>query len=137
MPPEYVRPYVKAHKIDDRDADAIAEAVTRLATRFVELKSQVQLGMQTLHRARDRLADERTGLINQQRAILMERGIAVPQGRCELERELFTSSVWCDGAKELRAVAKGSGAAQMAPARAICIISPKLIAAGGKDRICS
>ena len=26
MPPEYVRPYVKAQKNDDRDAEAIAEA---------------------------------------------------------------------------------------------------------------
>lgn len=29
MPPEYVRPYVKAQKNDDRDAEAIAEAATR------------------------------------------------------------------------------------------------------------
>ena len=29
MSPEYVRPYVKAHKNDDRDAEAIAEAATR------------------------------------------------------------------------------------------------------------
>jgi transposase len=29
MSPEYVRPYAKAHKNDDRDAEAIAEAATR------------------------------------------------------------------------------------------------------------
>ena len=29
MSPEYVRPYVKAQKNDDRDAEAIAEAATR------------------------------------------------------------------------------------------------------------
>jgi transposase len=40
MPPEYVRPYVKAQKNDDRDAEAIAEAATRPTMRFVELKSQ-------------------------------------------------------------------------------------------------
>jgi len=28
MSPEYVRPYVKAQKNDDRDAEAIAEAAT-------------------------------------------------------------------------------------------------------------
>jgi transposase len=44
--------------------------------------------MQTLHRARDRLVGERTALINQLRAILLERGITVPQGRTRLERHL-------------------------------------------------
>jgi transposase len=90
MSPEYVRPYVKAHKNDDRDAEAIAEAATRPTMRFVELKSEQQLDMQTLHRARDRLVGERTALINQLRAILMERGIAVPQGRRKLEKHLVT-----------------------------------------------
>jgi transposase len=85
MPPEYVRPYVKAQKNDDRDAEAIAEAATRPTMRFVELKSEAQLDMQSLHRARDRLVSERTALINQLRAILLERGITVPQGRRKLE----------------------------------------------------
>ena len=56
--------------------------------RFVELKSEAQLDMQTLHRARDRLVGERTALINQLRAVLLERGITVPQGRRKLERYL-------------------------------------------------
>ena len=53
MSPEYVRPYVKAQKNDDRDAEGIAEAATRPTMRFVELKSQEQLDIQTLHRSRD------------------------------------------------------------------------------------
>ena len=89
MSPEYVRPYIKAQKNDDRDAEGIAEAATRPTMRFVELKTQEQLDMQTLHRSRDRLVAERTALINQLRAILLERGIIVPQGRRELEDELF------------------------------------------------
>jgi transposase len=80
MSPEYVRPYVKAQKNDDRDAQAIAEAATRPTMRFVELKSAEQLDVQVLHRARDRLVAERTALINQLRAVLMERGIVIPQG---------------------------------------------------------
>ena len=88
MSPEYVRPYVKSQKNDDRDAEAIAEAATRPTMRFVELKSEQQLDMQTLHRARDRLVGERTALINQLRAVLLERGITVAQGRRELERHL-------------------------------------------------
>jgi transposase len=90
MSPEYVRPYVKAQKNDDRDAEAIAEAATRPTMRFVELKSETQLDMQSLHRARDRLVGERTALINQLRAFLLERGIAVAQGRRKLEQHLQT-----------------------------------------------
>src|SRR5271166_5122194 len=86
--PEYVRPYVKAQKNDDRDAEAIAEAATRPTMRFVELKSAEQLDMQSLHRVRDRLVGERTALMNQLRAVLMERGITVPQGRRKLEQYL-------------------------------------------------
>jgi transposase len=40
--PEYVRPYVKAQKNDDRDAEAIAEAAMRPTMRFVEIKSETQ-----------------------------------------------------------------------------------------------
>jgi len=43
MSPEYVRPYVKAQKNDDRDAEAIAEAATRPTMRFVALKTAAQL----------------------------------------------------------------------------------------------
>ncbi len=95
MSPEYVRPYVKAQKNDDRDAEAIAEAATRPTMRFVALKSEGQLDMQTLHRARDRMVGDRTSLMNQLRAILLERGIIVPQGRAKLRRqvtELITKS---------------------------------------------
>src|SRR4029434_314067 len=84
MSPEYVRPYVKAQKNDDRDAEAIAEAATRPTMRFVTLKSEDQLDMQTLHRVRDRIVAERTSLMNQLRAILLERGIIVPKGRAKL-----------------------------------------------------
>ena len=88
MSPEYVRPYIKAQKNDDRDAEGIAEAVTRPTMRFVELKSQDQLDMQTLHRSRDRLVGERTALINQLRAILLERGLVAPQGKWKFKQFL-------------------------------------------------
>ena len=54
--------------------------------RFVELKSEAQLDMQILHRARTRLVTDRTALINQLRALLLERGIVVAQGRQRLEK---------------------------------------------------
>jgi transposase len=88
MSPEYVRPYVKAQKNDDRDAEAIAEAATRPTMRFVTLKSEDQLDHQTLHRVRDRLVAERTSLMNQIRSLLLERGIVVAQGRRKLAATL-------------------------------------------------
>ena len=65
--------------------------------RFVELKCQAQLDMQTLHRARDRLVGERTALINQLRAILLERGIVVAKGRRKLEMALDAMLTEPDG----------------------------------------
>ena len=92
MSPEYVLPYVKAQKNDDRDAEAIAEAATRPTMRFVPVKSREQSDLQSLHRARERLVGERTALVNHLRALLLERGIVVAQGRKKLEevvRELL------------------------------------------------
>ena len=88
MSPEYVQPYVKAQKTDDRDAEAIAEAATRPTMRFVSLKSEAQLDLQILHRVRERLVNARTALINQLRAVLLERGIILPKGRVNLMRRL-------------------------------------------------
>lgn len=64
MSPEYVRPYVKAQKNDDRDAEAIAEAATRPTMQFVALKTETQLEVQVLHRVRDRLVGDWTALTN-------------------------------------------------------------------------
>lgn len=88
MPPQYVKPFVKANKNDYRDAEANAEAVQRPTMRFVPLKNEAQLDLQSIHRVRQRLVGRRTALINQLRAILLERGIIVPQTRRVLERRL-------------------------------------------------
>ena len=79
---------VKAQKNDERDAEAIAEAASRPTMRYVELKSEEQLDIQTLHRVRSRLVAARKTLLNQLRAILLERGHIVPTGRRTLERAL-------------------------------------------------
>jgi transposase len=96
MPAKYVRPYSKGQKNDFRDAEAIAEAVQRPTMKFVATKTADQLDLQALHRVRERLVSQRTGIINQIRAFLLERGIAVRQGqrflRTELPRILATPS---------------------------------------------
>src|SRR5271163_2724593 len=88
MPAKYVRAYLKGQKNDFRDAEAIAEAVQRPTMRFVATKTVDQLDLQALHRVRDRLVGQRTGIINQIRAFLLERGIAVRQGQRFLRAEL-------------------------------------------------
>ena len=88
MSPEYVAPYVKAQKTDDRDAEAIAEAATRPTMRFVTLKTEAQLDLQVLHRARERLVAGRTRLTNQLRAVLLERGVILPKRRTPLSKRL-------------------------------------------------
>jgi transposase len=88
MPAKYVRPYSKGQKNDFRDAEAIAEAVQRPTMKFVATKTVDQLDLQALHRVRERLVSQRTGIINQIRAFLLERGIAVRQGLRFLRAEL-------------------------------------------------
>jgi transposase len=88
MPAKYVRPYSKGQKNDFRDAEAIAEAVQRPTMKFVATKTVDQLDLQALHRVRERLVSQRTGIINQIRAFLLERGIAVRQGLRFLRLEL-------------------------------------------------
>jgi transposase len=88
MPAEYVRPYSKGQKNDFRDAEAIAEAVQRPTMKFVAIKTADQLDLQALHRVRERLVSQRTGIINQIRAFLLERGVAVRQGLRFLRAEL-------------------------------------------------
>ena len=88
MPAKYVRPYSKGEKNDYRDADAIAEAVQRPTMKFVTTKSADQLDLQALHRVRERLIGQRTSIINQIRAFLLDRSIAVRQGLHFLRAEL-------------------------------------------------
>ena len=84
MPAKYVKPFLKGHKNDYRDAEAIAEAVQRPTMRFVPFKSDEQLDLQALHRVRSRLVGQRTAVINQIRAFLLEHGIPVRQGPAAL-----------------------------------------------------
>ena len=88
MPAQYVKPYVKTNKNDFIDAEAIAEAVGRPNMRFVPIKTDEQLDLQSLHRVRERWVVRRTAVVNQIRGLLLERGITLPKGRCHLEAAL-------------------------------------------------
>src|SRR5215813_3350918 len=80
LAPQFVKPFVKSNKNDMRDAEAIAEAVTRPTMRFVPIKEIDQQDIQALHRVRERLISERTALINEVHGLLHEYGIVLPKG---------------------------------------------------------
>jgi transposase len=89
MPPAYVKPYVKRHKNDAIDAEAICEAATRPNMRFVATKTCEQQSCLTLHRTRHLFIRHQTSVINAIRAHLAEFGIVAPVGRNGVE-ELLT-----------------------------------------------
>ena len=80
--------FLKGHKNDYRDAEAIAEAVQRPTMHFVAIKTPEQMDLLALHRVRSRLVGQRTGVINQIRGFLIERGITVRQGVVPLRKAL-------------------------------------------------
>src|SRR5215207_5675455 len=80
MPAQYVKAYVKRNKNDAADAAAICEAVMRPTMRFVPVKTADQQAAVLLHRGRERLVRQRTGLVNALRGHLAEFGVIAPQG---------------------------------------------------------
>lgn len=78
--PRYVKPFLKRHKNDAVDAEAIVEAAQRPGMRVVEIKTEDQQARAILFRTREQLVRQRTDLINALRAHLYEYGYIVPQG---------------------------------------------------------
>jgi transposase len=64
--------------------------------RFVPTKTVEQLDLQALHRVRSRLVSERSAVINQIRAFLLERGIAVRQRLRSLRQALWSCSAFVE-----------------------------------------
>src|SRR6202011_5949603 len=109
MPPAYVKPYVKRHKNDATDAEAICEAVTRPNMRFVATKTPEQQSCLTLHRTRHLFIRQQTSVINAIRAHLAEFGIVAPVGRHGVEQLLGVAADAND--KRLPGVARACVAA--------------------------
>ena len=90
MAPQFVKPYVKANKNDMRDAEAIAEAVTRPTMRVVPTKDVGQQDLQALHRVRERLMGERTALVNEVHGLMNEYGIVIPKGVAKFRQVVYS-----------------------------------------------
>jgi transposase len=95
MAPQFVKPHVKTNKNDAADAEAISEAVSRPAMRFVAIKTPDQQALLALHRARQGFVKARTAQVNQIRRLLGEFGIVIPQGIRHVFEELpFILDQW-------------------------------------------
>lgn len=86
--PQYVAPFVKTNKNDRNDAEAIVEAASRPAMRFVAIKTIGQQDVQALHRVRQLLVHQRTAIINHVRGVLAERGIVAAQSPAAFHRAM-------------------------------------------------
>ena len=95
--PQYVTPFVKTNKNDRNDAEAIVEAASRPAMRFVTVKSVDQQDMMAAHRVRELLVRQRTALINQIRGLLGERGITIAQSPEAVHRAMPEILKACEG----------------------------------------
>ena len=83
MPAQYVKAYVKRNKNDAADAAAICEAVMRPTMRFVPIKPADQQAAVLLHRGRERLVRQCTGLVNALPGHLAEPLDVEPRSRTE------------------------------------------------------
>lgn len=84
--PQFVRPFVKSNKNDFVDAEAICEASSRPAMRFVSPKTESQQTLSVLHRVRESMVRERTKAVNQMHGFLLEFGISLPVGKATVTR---------------------------------------------------
>ena len=84
IPPAYVKPFVKRHKNDAIDAEAICEATQRPGMRFVAVKSEEQQAAGLVFRTRDLVVRQRTQLINAIRGHLTEYGWVAPRGTAHM-----------------------------------------------------
>lgn len=84
IPPAYVKPFVKRHKNDAIDAEAICEAAQRPGMRFVTVKNEEQQAAGLVFRTRDLVVRQRTQLINAIRGHLTEYGWVAPRGTAHM-----------------------------------------------------
>lgn len=75
--PQFIKPFVQGQKNDSNDAQGIAVASMQPTMKFVPAKSQDQLDIQALHRARQRIVNHRIATVNQIRGLLLDRGIVI------------------------------------------------------------
>jgi transposase len=80
IPPGKVKPFVRRHKNDAVDAEAICEAAQRPNMRFVAVKTEEQRAAALVFRTRHLALKQRTQLANAIRGHVAEYGLVAPKG---------------------------------------------------------
>jgi transposase len=89
VPTQYVKPFLVGGKNDANDAAAICAAVTRSGIHFVAIKSDEQQSLQSVHRMRERLIQERTAKSNQIRSMFAEERVIFSIGLPQLRKGII------------------------------------------------
>jgi transposase len=77
---------VKSNKNGFVDAEAICDAASRPAMRFVTPKTESQQTLSALHRVRESLIRDRVKAVNQMHGFLFEFGISLSVGNAVITR---------------------------------------------------
>jgi transposase len=81
-----MKPFVKQHKNDAVDAEAIVEAALRPSMSLVAVKTKDQQAQAVLFRSRNLFLRQRTQLINAMHGHLAEYGVPLPTSRASVAR---------------------------------------------------
>lgn len=87
--PQFVKPFLKSNKNDANDAEAIVEASIRPSMRFVQVKSEWQVELQSLHRNRSRVVGCRVQLTNAMHGFLQEYGVLLPKAMKKFKEQVI------------------------------------------------
>jgi transposase len=96
LAPQFVKPSVKSNKNDATDAEAVCEAMSRPAMRFVAVKTLEQQDIQAVHRVRSALIVQRSAKANQIRGLVAEYGLVAPRELTQLRRAV---PLWLESAE--------------------------------------
>lgn len=77
---------MKSNENDFVDAEAICEAASRPAMRFVVPNTEARQVLSALHRVRESLVRDRTKVVNQLHGFLLEFGVSLPVGKATISR---------------------------------------------------
>jgi len=86
--PKYVKPFVKRNKNDANDAEGIAAAAMSPSMSFCNVKTEAHQDIQSTHRIRNLLVQQRTALVNQIRGLLAEYGDVTAKGVANIRKRL-------------------------------------------------
>jgi transposase len=85
IPPQYVKPFVKRGKNDDKDAEAMSEAALRPSMNFVPVKSAEDQAAAMILSVRELLVKQHTQLVNALRGHATEFGLIAAKGTGHVE----------------------------------------------------